>query len=57
MKLLLPLFAVLAAAPACRATPPPSRNVLPGRAPLTEMTIPERAEPSRANALLSPPPP
>ena len=58
MKAAIPLFAALAAMAACRATTRPERNVLPRNQPITEMTSPERGEPSRQAglALLATPP-
>ncbi|MBF9238445.1 S9 family peptidase [Hymenobacter sp. BT683] len=51
MKAALPLLAALAAMAACRATTKPERNTLPSNQPLTEMTSPERGEPSRQSGL------
>ena len=48
MKLVVPSFVLLVAASACRATPTSllaARNALPGRAPITEVIIPEFAAP------------
>jgi prolyl oligopeptidase len=56
MKSYLPLIALLTASSACRATPPPVRNTLPSKTPLTEMTTPEPEAPSRPAATLAPPP-
>ena len=58
MKAALPLLAVLAAATACHATTPPTRNTLPSHQALTETTMPENSEPSRLTglALLTIPP-
>ncbi|WP_035564820.1 prolyl oligopeptidase family serine peptidase [Hymenobacter sp. IS2118] len=51
MKAAIPLLAVVAALAACRATTKPERNTLPSNQPLTEMTSPERGEPSRRTGL------
>ncbi|MBF9222608.1 hypothetical protein [Hymenobacter ruricola] len=51
MKAAFRLLVLLAALPACRATAPPARNTLPRRQPLTEVTTPENAEPSRKAGL------
>jgi prolyl oligopeptidase len=51
MRAAIPLFAALAAMAACRATSKPERNNLPSNQALTEMTSPERGEPSRRATL------
>ncbi|WP_082684940.1 prolyl oligopeptidase family serine peptidase [Hymenobacter sedentarius] len=58
MKAAIPLFAALAALAACRATTGLDRNTLPSKRALTEMTSPEKGEPSRLDglALIVPPP-
>ena len=58
MKIVLPIFALLTAASACRATTPADRNTLPRHQTLTEMTTAETGDPSHLTglALLAPPP-